>query len=114
MIASPGRRTLSPLFTPSRPVRTCRDFCRRIWFHHSRTARPRLAPQAQPGQVLAARPLLVGVIHSLSGTLVNSEAPVVDATLLAIEEINQRGGIRGRKVEVLVRDGQSDGLTFCP
>ncbi len=45
--------------------------------------------------------------------MVNSEAPVVDATLLAIEEINLRGGIRGRKVEVLVRDGQSDGLTFA-
>lgn len=73
----------------------------------------RQTPRVPRGQVLAARPLLVGIIHSLSGTLVNSEAPVVDATLLAIEEINQRGGVRGRKVEVLVRDGQSDGLTFA-
>ena len=73
----------------------------------------RPAPQGQPSQAAASRPLLVGVIHSLSGTMVNSEVPVVDATLLAIEEINQRGGIRGRKVEVLVRDGQSDGPTFA-
>ena len=113
MIASPGRRTSSPLL---HPFTSGADLPRLLPANlvSSLPDSPiRLAPQVQPGQVLAARPLLVGVIHSLSGTMVNSEAPVVDATLLAIEEINQRGGIRGRKVEVLVRDGQSDGLTFA-
>jgi urea transport system substrate-binding protein len=90
-----------PILLPANPVSSCAED----------SGRP--APQAQLDRVRAAGPLLVGVLHSLSGTLVNSEAPVVDATLLAIEEINQRGGIRGRKVEVLVRDGQSDGLTFA-
>ena len=33
-------------------------------------------------------PPSVGVLHSFSGTMVLSEAPVADATLLAIEEIN--------------------------
>jgi urea transport system substrate-binding protein len=33
----------------------------------------------------------VGVLHSLTGTMAISERPVVDATLLAIEEINKIG-----------------------
>jgi len=43
----------------------------------------------------SSRPLSVGVLHSFSGTMGLTESPVADATLLAIEEINQRGGIRG-------------------
>jgi urea transport system substrate-binding protein len=58
-------------------------------------------------------PLSVGVLHSFSGTLALSEGPIVDATLLAIEEINQRGGIRGKKLEVFVRDWRSDEPTFA-
>jgi hypothetical protein len=73
---------------------------------------PRHLPMAQP--VHAGRlPLSVGVLHSFSGTMVLSEAPVADATLLAIEEINHRGGIRGRKVEALVCDCRSDEPTFA-
>lgn len=58
-------------------------------------------------------PIKVGVLHSLSGTMAISEASVVDATLLAIEEINERGGILGRKIEAIVRDGRSDWPTFA-
>ena len=42
-----------------------------------------------------------------------SESPVVDATLMAIDEINRRGGLLGRGVEALVVDGKSDGGTFA-
>jgi len=42
-----------------------------------------------------------------------SEKPVVDATLLAIAELNERGGVLGREVEAVVEDGASDGPTFA-
>ena len=58
-------------------------------------------------------PLLVGVLHSLSGTLASSESPVVDATLLAIDEINAAGGLLGRPVEPVLRDGRSEDEVFA-
>ena len=58
-------------------------------------------------------PIKVGILHSLSGTMAISETPVVDATLLAIDEINNRGGILGRKVEPVIVDGRSDWETFA-
>ncbi len=70
---------------------------------------------ASHGGILRARaPMLtVGVVHSLSGTMAYSESPVVDATLLAIDEINSRGGLLGRRVEAIVVDGKSDCATFA-
>jgi urea transport system substrate-binding protein len=73
---------------------------------------PRIVPMT-PRVRATDRPLSVGVLHSFSGTMVLSEAPVADATLLAIEEINQRGGIRGRKVGAVVSDCCSDELMFA-
>jgi len=55
----------------------------------------------------------VGVLHSLTGTMAISEASVVDATLMAIDEINAQGGIAGRKIEAVVVDGQSDWAIFA-
>jgi urea transport system substrate-binding protein len=58
-------------------------------------------------------PIRVGVLHSLSGTMEISEKSVADATLLAIDDINDRGGLLGRKVEPVVADGESDWPTFA-
>jgi len=58
-------------------------------------------------------PIKVGVLHSLSGTLAISEKPVVESTLLAIEEINRSGGILGRRIEPIVVDGKSDWQEFA-
>lgn len=55
----------------------------------------------------------VGVLHSLSGTMAFSERDVVDATLLAIEQINDRGGVLGRRIEPVIRDGASDWDLFA-
>ena len=38
-------------------------------------------------------PIKIGIIHSLTGTMAISEVPVVDATLMAISEINESGGL---------------------
>jgi urea transport system substrate-binding protein len=61
----------------------------------------------------SAPPLNVGVLHSLTGTMAYSESPVVDATLLAIDELNRRGGVLGRNVQAVVVDGKSDAVTFA-
>jgi urea ABC transporter urea binding protein len=62
----------------------------------------------------AARdPIRVGVLHSLTGTMAISERAVVDATLVAIEEVNRSGGVLGRPVEAVVRDGGSNWSTFA-
>lgn len=61
------------------------------------------------GQYGRARPpIKIGVLHSLSGTMAASEAPLVDAARLAVEEINQAGGVDGQLIEMLVADCQSD------
>jgi urea transport system substrate-binding protein len=60
-----------------------------------------------------AEPIRVGILHSLTGMMATSETSAVDATLLAIEEVNQRGGVRGRRVEPYVADGQSDERVFA-
>ncbi|MDX8406606.1 MAG: urea ABC transporter substrate-binding protein [Mariprofundus sp.] len=58
-------------------------------------------------------PIRVGILHSLTGTMASSEKPVVDATLLAIDQINRSGGLLGRKIEAVVADGKSDGPSFA-
>jgi urea transport system substrate-binding protein len=73
------------------------------------------SPDAAP--VTSAAPqgpsIKVGVLHSRRGTMAISERGVIDATLLAIDEINQRGGLLGRPVEAVVEDGESDAATFA-
>jgi urea transport system substrate-binding protein len=50
----------------------------------------------------------VGVLHSLTGTMAISESPVVDAILLAIDELNEAGGVLGRQIDPVVVDARSD------
>ena len=57
-------------------------------------------------------PIKVGVLHSSTGSLSPNEKPVTDATLLAIEEINEQGGLLGREVRAVVADGRSDPDVF--
>jgi urea transport system substrate-binding protein len=59
------------------------------------------------------KPIKVGILHSLTGTMAISEKPVKDATLLAIEEINASGGILGRQIQPIIVDGKSDLDSFA-
>jgi urea transport system substrate-binding protein len=61
----------------------------------------------------ATEPIKVGILHSLTGTIAIAEAHVVDAERLAIDEINQAGGILGRQILPVVEDGASDNPTFA-
>jgi urea transport system substrate-binding protein len=69
-----------------------------------------------PGAVVggwARPPIRVGILHSLTGPMAISEVSMRDAEILALEEINQQGGLLGRKVEWVVADGRSDGQSFA-
>lgn len=55
----------------------------------------------------------VGILHSQNGTMAISEKPVIDATLLAIDEINNNGGLFGQLIEPIIVDGRSDTATFA-
>jgi urea transport system substrate-binding protein len=72
-----------------------------------------LVPDAPASGPARRDPIVVGVLHSLSGLLAWTETPVVDATMLAIREINERGGIRGRMIEPIVVDGKSSEAVFA-
>jgi serine/threonine protein kinase/ABC-type branched-subunit amino acid transport system substrate-binding protein len=50
----------------------------------------------------------IGVLYSLSGTFAGSERPMADAILLAVEEINNSGGVLGRTIKPVVVDAHSD------
>ncbi len=68
---------------------------------------------ATPGAGGGVDPIKVGILHSLSGTMAISEQSVVDAEQLAIEEINNAGGVLGKKIQAVVEDGASDWPTFA-
>jgi urea transport system substrate-binding protein len=65
------------------------------------------------GTTASGDTIKVGILHSLSGTMAISEVSVRDAELLAIEEINAKGGVLGKKLEAKVEDGASDWPTFA-
>src|SRR6516165_8987176 len=70
-----------------------------------------LSHGVQPVQ--AADPVKVGILHSLSGTMAISEAPIKEVVLMAIDEINAAGGVLGRKVEPLIEDPASNWDLFA-
>lgn len=55
----------------------------------------------------------VGILHSLSGTMSISEPSLIDAEKMAIEEINEAGGLLGKKIEYVIEDGASDASIFA-
>jgi urea transport system substrate-binding protein len=59
----------------------------------------------------------VGILHSRSGTMAISENTVAEAELMAIDEINQAGGVKidGKKLKIvpIEEDGASDWPTFA-
>ena len=84
----------------------------------SGSARPRSA--ADDDDNAAAAPaadlptIKVGIIHSLTGPMATSERTIVDAFLMAVDEINEAGGLLGgRQIEAIVRDGKSNEFIFA-
>lgn len=57
-------------------------------------------------------PIKVGLLHSQTGVLAVNEQRLLNAELMAIDEINAKGGIHGRKLQPIIADGASDEFTF--
>jgi hypothetical protein len=53
------------------------------------------------------------VLHSLSGTMAISETVLKDTVLMAIDEINAKGGVLGKKLEPVVVDPASNWPLFA-
>ena len=58
-------------------------------------------------------PIKIGVLHSLSGTMAISEVSLRDVVLMAVEEINARGGVLGRTLQPVVVDPASNWDLFA-
>ena len=88
-----------------------RDFLKAGAVGAAATALP--APFIWPKGAMAQGTVKVGILHSLTGTIAIAEKSVVDAEMLAIEEINKSGGVMGMKIDPVVEDGASDWPTFA-
>jgi branched-chain amino acid transport system substrate-binding protein len=53
-------------------------------------------------------PVRIGAIHNLTGSLGSIGQPSLAGALLAAKQLNERGGVLGRPVELVARDGHSD------
>lgn len=59
------------------------------------------------------RPIVVGILHSQTGPMAVSERSMIDAEVLALEQINRSGGLLGRPLRWVIADGASDWPTFA-
>ena len=72
-----------------------------------------LATLGYAGHASAQATIKVGVLHSLSGTMAISETVLKDVALMAIDEINAKGGVLGKKIEPVVVDPASNWPLFA-
>ncbi len=63
--------------------------------------------------VQPAQAVKIGILHSLSGTMAISETSLRDVVLMAVEEINNKGGILGEKIDPIVVDPASNWPLFA-
>src|ERR1700693_4736090 len=68
---------------------------------------------AVPGMAADEAPIKIGVLHSLSGTMAISEVSLRDVVLMAVDEINAKGGVLGRKLQPVVVDPASNWDLFA-
>jgi len=67
------------------------------------SARDRVDPKPHVVERVA-----VAILHSLQETQALCHAPMLEAQLMAIAEINETGGVLGHKIEPVIADGVSD------
>src|SRR4051794_40588798 len=72
-----------------------------------------IAFSAMAATAIAADTIKVGVLHSLSGTMAISETALKNTALMAIDEINAKGGLLGKKLEPVVVDPASNWPLFA-
>ena len=65
------------------------------------------APAPSPSASASPAPIRIGAVYDLTGSQASLDAPSLDGARLAVDRINAAGGLLGRRVELLERDGQS-------
>jgi urea transport system substrate-binding protein len=83
------------------------------WLGYAAMRRFGSSPEPNVPTVPTGEPIVVGILHSQSGTLRASEQPVQEMTQLALDEINNAGGLLGRPIHTILRDGASDERIFA-
>jgi branched-chain amino acid transport system substrate-binding protein len=63
----------------------------------------------KPTAPTTKEPIKIGFIGPLSGDAASYGIPIKNAIALAVEEINNAGGINGRKIEIIYEDGKCNG-----
>lgn len=59
------------------------------------------------------KPIKVGILHSLTGSMAANEQNLVDVVTMAIDEINEQGGVLGRPLQAITYDGKSNENEFA-
>jgi urea transport system substrate-binding protein len=65
------------------------------------------------GTARAEGEVKIGVLHSLTGTMAISETSLRDVVLMAVDEINAKGGVLGKKIVPIVVDPASNWDLFA-
>src|SRR5687768_8252584 len=55
-----------------------------------------------------AETITLGMVVGTTGAFAGGEAPLVNGTKLAVDELNAKGGIAGKQVELLIEDTGSE------
>lgn len=67
-----------------------------------------VAASAQTARGQARKPIVIGVVAGLTGGSNTVGVPYVEAAKLATEEINAKGGINGRRVQLVIQDNETN------
>ncbi len=62
---------------------------------------------AAAGATAAERPVIVGALYNLTGGQQDLDVPSSRGARLAVDEANKKGGVLGRPVQLILRDGQT-------
>lgn len=63
--------------------------------------------------VAGADTVKIGVVENLTGSQASLDQPSLNGVKLALKEVNAAGGVLGKKVEIIIRDGKSDPATLA-
>ena len=89
------------------PKKNPEEYRRRFGRRSGKRRRALSASCAISSKAAESDTIKVGILHSLSGTIAIIESSLHDAELLAIEEINAKGGVIGKKLQPVIEDPQS-------
>src|SRR6185312_11415814 len=72
-----------------------------------------LAPMLANGSVIAQDddPIVIGAPVNLTGWMAAYDQPPLDGAKLAVEKINEAGGVLGRPLKIIEIDGKTDPAT---